>query len=221
MLVLAERPLAALLGALALNLVLAGIGVAAGLVLVGDQAKYFRELAPGTWLSWGQLLLIAATVWAVRTRADRDVPWWRSFWGLSAVFFVLFAFDEITQFTIFAADALERGFGARPSAGFHDVQAVLLTMLFTAAALILLPRALVLLRHPLGLALLGAGAALGAASQALDSFGPATRWEFVAEETLKLGAEAFLLGGFLVVLRDVLARTVRRDSSAARVSQAA
>ena len=41
-------------------------------------------------------------------------------------------------------------------------------------------------------------------SQALDSFAPATRWEFVAEETLKLGAEALLLGGLLVALNGAL-----------------
>jgi hypothetical protein len=40
--------------------------------------------------------------------------------------------------------------------------------------------------------------------------------EFVAEETLKLAAEAFLIGGFLVALRDLRDREpVQRSSGTA------
>ena len=88
----------------------------------------------------------------------------------------------------------------------------MLTLGFAAAALILLPRALVLRHHPLALVLFTVAFALGMASQSLDSFAPATQLEFVAEETLKMTAEAFLAGGMLVALRDVLARRAARPA---------
>jgi hypothetical protein len=218
---LADRPGRTLAMVLAADLALAACFVAIGLGLFGDQAGLFRELAPGTLLSFAQLLLIAAIAWAAYRRADGSRRWWMSFWGLSAAFFLLFAFDEVTQSAMFLAEGLENWFAARPASGFHDVEAVLLTLLFVTAALVLLPRALVLLRHPGALALLGIGVALGVASQSLDSFAPATRWEFVAEETFKLAAEAFFIGGFLLALRDVLGRSAKRaapEASAARLA---
>jgi hypothetical protein len=221
---LAARPFATLAKLLALNLVFAACCAAAGLALLDDQAYLFRELAPATWLSFAQLLLIAVAAGAVHRRVAARLPWHRSFWGLAAVVFAVFAFDEITQSAIFLADLLEHGLGLAPAAGFHDIEAVLLTLLFMAAALVLLPRALVLLRHPWALALLAVAVALGAASQTLDSVAPPTRWEFVTEETLKLSAEAFFLGGFLTALRDVLARgesASRPDAPAAAVRRAA
>jgi hypothetical protein len=114
--------------------------------------------------------------------------------------FTVFAFDEITQSLIFASHALEAGFGLGPAGGFHDLEAVLLTLLFVASALVLLPRTRSLLRYPRALPAFAGAVVLGGCSQALDSFAPVTRWEFVAEETLKLGAEALFLGGFLLVL---------------------
>jgi hypothetical protein len=212
---LAGRPGRALALVLVVDLVLAAGFVAIGLGLLGDQAELFRELTPGTFVSFAQLLFIAAIAWAAHRRAEGSRRWWMSFWGLSAAFFLLFAFDEITQSAMFLAQALEDWFAARPTSGFHDVEAVLLTLLFATTALVLLPRALVLLRHPRALVLLGIAVALGAASQSLDSFAPATRWEFVAEETLKLATEAFFIGGFLVALRDVLARSARPSAPAA------
>jgi hypothetical protein len=214
---LAARPGRALALVLALDLALAACFVGVGLAVFGDQAELFRELAPGTILSFGQLLLISAITWAAYRRADESRRWWLSFWGLSAAIFLVFAFDELTQSAMFVSQALEDWFQARPASGFHDVEAVLLTLLFATAALVLLPRALVLLRHPRALLLLGVAVALGAASQSLDSFAPATRWEFVVEEMFKLGAEAFFIGGFLVALRDVLAR---RSTRAARGASA-
>ena len=204
----AARPFDALAALLGINLALAGVFAATG-KLVGDEALFFRELAPGTWLSFAQLLFIAAIAAAIHRRSDARA-WYQTFWGLSAGIFLLFAFDEITQSTIFLSHALEDVFGLTATSGFHDLQAVLLTLGFAAAALVLLPRAMVLRRHPMALCLLAAGALLGMASQSLDSFAPATRAEFVGEETLKLAAEAFLAGGFLVALRDVLARRAAR-----------
>ena len=176
----------------------------AGLALNGDQAEFFRELMPGTLLSFAQLLFIAAIAWAIHRRADGERSWFRSLWGLSAVILLVFAFDEITQSAIFLSHALENGFGVQPAAGFHDLEAVLLTLLFAGAALVVLPRLPALLKHPRALALLVLAVVVGLASQGLDSFAPATRWEFVAEESLKLTAEVLLVGGFLMVLRDVL-----------------
>jgi hypothetical protein len=60
------------------------------------------------------------------------------------------------------------------------------------------------------------GVLLGAGSQALDSVVAVSSSEFVAEETLKLAAEAFLIGGFLVALRDLRDREpVQRSSGTA------
>jgi hypothetical protein len=215
---LAGRPYATVAVLLAVDLTLAACFAAVGAALLDDRALLFRELAPATWLSFAQLLLIAAVARAVHRRAAPEVPWRRSFWGLAAAVFVVFAFDEITQSAIFLGDLLEGELGLAPASGFNDIEAVLLTLLFMAAALVLLPRALVLLRHPWSLALLTAAVALGAASQALDSVAPPTQWEFVAEETLKLSAEALFLGGFLAALRDVLPR---REAARGRAVPAA
>lgn len=83
---------------------------------------------------------------------------------------------------------------------------MLLVLLFAGCGLLLASRAAVLLKHPVTLLLLGVGAVIGAASQALDSFVTPTKWEFVAEESLKLTAEPFFLAGFLVALAAVLPR---------------
>ena len=203
---LAREPLRNLTLALCAIPVLAACLALVGEAAFADRAAFFRELAPATFLSFGMLLLVAATARALHLRDGDGAAWWRSFWGLSAAVFCVFAFDEITQSAIFLADLLEHVFALTPGAGFKDLEAALLTLLFVAAGLILLPRALVLLRHPSALALLVLGALLGAASQGLDSFAPHTQWEFVAEETLKLLAGACFAGGFLVALRDVLRR---------------
>ena len=202
---LSERPLSVLGAVLALNLGLATCFAAAG-PLFGDRALLFREGAPGTLVSFAELLLIAAVARAIHRRADPDRAWWRSFWGLAAVLFAVFAFDEITQSLIYASHALEAAFALRPAGDFHDLEAVLLTLLFAASALVLLPRTGALLRYPRALPAFAGAVAVGAASQALDNFAPVTRWEFVAEETLKLSAEALFLGGFLLVLSAVRER---------------
>jgi len=212
---LAARPLSAMFGLLALDAVLAVCFVAGGLAVNGDQAEFFRELMPGTLLSFAQLLFIAAVAWAIHRRVEGDRAWWRSLWGLSAVILLVFAFDEITQSAIFLGHALEHGLGIQPAAGFHDLEAVLLTLLFAGAALVVLPRLPALLKHPRALALLALAVVVGLCSQALDSFAPATRWEFVAEESLKLSAEVLFVGGFLMVLRDVLAAAAKRSVPAA------
>jgi hypothetical protein len=204
----AERPGPALLALLGLNLVAAACFVVVGLAL-GDQALLFRELAVGTWLSFAQLLFIAAVAWGVHRRGHPGKPWYASFWGLCAVIFLVFAFDEITQFMIFLSHWLESGFGLTPAEGFHDLEAVLLSLLFALAALVVLPRVIELFDHPEALLVLGIAVCLGAVSQTLDSVAPATRWEFVAEETFKLSAEAFFVGGFLLALRDALEPAVQ------------
>jgi hypothetical protein len=199
----ARRPVATALGLLALNLALVACFVAVGSLAFGDRAELFRELMPGTWLSFGLLCFAASLAWALHLRTRDCRRWWETFWGLSAAAFALFAFDEITQAAIWISALLEHGFGARATGGFHDLEAVLLTLLFAGVALLLLPRALVLRRHLAALALFAMAVLLGAASQGLDSFAAATSWEFVTEESLKLAAEAFFVGGFLAALRDV------------------
>jgi len=202
---LAERPWQSLLGFLVLNLVLAAFFLGGGAAL-GDRAALFREGTPGTFLSFAELLLIAAAARAVHVREASGARWWQGFFGLSAAIFLLFAVDEITQSATFIGGWLHENAGLRPAQGFHDLEAVLLTLLFAASALVLLPRALALKAHLRALPPFAIAVALGVYSQALDSFAQLTLWEFVVEESLKLSAEAFLLGGFLVALHDTLRR---------------
>ena len=216
---LARAPGVALVVLLAVELSLCALFIAGGLAVNGDQAFMFRELAPATWLSFAQLAFIAACAWAVHTRAGSDPRWTRSFWGIAAMIFLAFAFDEITQSAIFLSHALEDGLGLHAVAGFHDLEAVLLSLAFAAAALVLLPRLPQVLRYPLALVPFGVAVLLGAASQSLDSFAAPTQWEFVAEEVLKLSAEVFFVCGFLVALRVAARRPARparaRDAAAA------
>ena len=195
----ARHPLklpAALVG---INLALLPVFVGLGLVL-GDQALLLRELGPGTFLSTALLLAVAVAARAVYLRDGA------TFWRLSAAVFAVFAFDEITQAGMFLSEFLGSQFGMGPASGFNDLDSALLVLLFIGCGLLLLSRAAVLLKHPLTLLLLGIGAMIGAASQALDSFVTPTKWEFVAEEALKLTAEPFFIAGFLVALATVLRR---------------
>lgn len=201
------RPLPTLAALIGLSLSLSVCFAVAGR-LVGDDALFFRELAPGSWVSFAGLLLIAATAGAIHRRDGAGRHWHQTFWGLAAAAFLVFAFDEITQSAIYFSHLLET-FGLTATGGFHDLEAVLLTLGFVAVGLVLLPRAAVLRHHPLALCLLALAVLIGAASQGLDSFARATTSEFVAEETLKLLAEAVFAGGFLVALRDVAARRAK------------
>lgn len=206
---MSARPWAWGVGLLAADLAASAAFAGAG-VLAGDTALFFRELMPGTWLSFAQLLFAAGAAWAIHEHSGRR----SDLWGLSAVLLVLFAADEITQASQFAGIALSQGAGLAPAGAFHDLGAVILTLAFCAAALAVLPRALVLLRHPVALAVLALAVTLGAGSQALDSFVAPSAGEFVAEETLKLCAEAVLIGGLLLALRDVRRRDgIKREAA--------
>ena len=195
----ARRPVAALAALLAVNLALLPVFIGAG-IAVGDQAFFLREGAPGTWLSFAELLLVAGAARAVGLRDGAP------FWGLSAAVFAVFAVDEITQAGLFLSRWLEAQFAVAPASGFNDLDSVLLTVLFAGCGLLMASRARVLAAHPWTLVLLAVGGAFGAASQALDSFVRPTRWEFVMEESLKLAAEPFFIAAFLVALATVLRR---------------
>ena len=190
----------------ALNLVLIACFAALGQLVFADRAELFRELMPGTWLSVAQLASVALVAWAIHAA---EAPGARlrldNLWGISVVVFCVFAFDEATQLTIFLADALG-AVGALAPAGFKDLDAFLLVVLLLAGGAALLRYGFVFLRYPGAVALLAVGVALGAASQTLDSVLASTSSEFVAEESLKLTAEPFLIGAYLVVLGRVLAR---------------
>ena len=196
-----KLPLALLVGVLGLLPLFIGAGLA-----VGDQAFFLREGAPGTVLSFALLMAVAVAARAVFLRDGA------AFWRLSAAVFVVFAVDEITQAGMFLSEWLGSRFEVQPAGGFNDLDAVLLVVLFAGCGLLLASRAAVLLKHPVTLLLLGAGAVIGAASQALDSFVTPTKWEFVAEESLKLTAEPFFVAAFLVALAEVL----RREAAASK-----
>ena len=201
-----ERPavvLGALLGA---NAAAAALFASAG-VAAGDPALFFREGMPGTWLSFAQLALVAVVAWMVHEYEHPEGAWHRNFWGLSAAVFGVLAVDEILGTSQWAGTWLNQAAGVAPAGAFRDVGAVLLTLLLAAAVLVLAPRALALLRHPLAAVLVALGAVVGAGSQALDSFVAPTAGEFVAEESLKLAAEAFILAGFVAALRSARARS--------------
>ena len=212
---LAERPYRATVALLGLNLVLIGAFIGAGQLAFGDPAEFFRELMPGTWLSVAQISFIAVVAWAIhrevhgRSRLRLD-----NLWGISVVVFAVFAIDEATQLTIWLADGLG-ALGALAPAGFKDLDAFLLTVLLIAGGAALLRYGWTLLSHPAAVALLAVGVILGAASQTLDSVLASTSSEFVAEESLKLTAEPFLIGGYLVVLSRLMRskRTLDPDSN--------
>lgn len=195
----ARRPLMVPAALVAVNLALLPVLIGMGLV-VGDQALLLREGAPGTLLSFALLLAVAVTARSVYLRDGA------AFWRLSAAVFLVFAIDEITQAGMFLSEWLGSEFDVAPASGFNDLDSVLLVVLFAGCGLLLASRAAVLLKHPLTALLLGIGAVIGAGSQALDSFVTPTKWEFVAEESLKLTAEPFFIAGFLVALATVLRR---------------
>lgn len=205
-----EQPavvLGALLGA---NMAASALFASAGIV-AGDAALFFREGMPGTWLSFAQLVLVAVVAWMVHEHEHPEGAWHRDFWGLSAAVFAVFAADEILGTSQWAGAWLNQAAGVAPAGAFRDVGAVLLTLLLVAAVLVLAPRTLALLRHPLAAVLVALGAVIGAGSQALDSFVAPTAGEFVAEESLKLVAEAFILAGFVAALRSARARSRARS----------
>ena len=210
----AARPYRAIGAILALNAALAVAFILAGQALFSDSAEFFRELMPGTWLSFAELLFVAAIAAAIhrglsgsrRIRLD-------NFWGLSAAVFAFFAFDEITQLTVFLSSALT-SVGTLAPSGFKDLDAFLLTVVFLAAGTVLVRHVRELLAHRAATVVLAVGVLLGMASQTLDSTLASTSSEFVAEEGLKLAAEPFLIGGYLLVLHSVLRRGRRPGANA-------
>ena len=202
----ARRPYRTTLFLFAVNLVAIGAFVAVGQAVFADRAELFRELMPGTLLSVAQLGFIAVIAWAIHRQ---EFPGSRlrlnNLWGISVVVFSAFVVDEATQLTIYLADLLQ-GLGALAPAGFKDLDAFLLTILLLAGAAALLRYGLTLLRYPAALLLFAVGGALGVGSEFLDATLASTSGEFVAEESLKLCAEPFLIGGYLLVLNAVLRR---------------
>ena len=191
---------------LAVNLAAIGVFAVVGQAVFADRAELFRELMPGTLLSFAQLGFIAVIAWAIhRQEFPGSRPRLNNLWGISMVVFCVFAVDEATQLTIYLADLLQ-GLGALAPAGFTDLDAFLLTILLLAGAAAVLRYGLTLLRYPAALALFAIGGALGVGSEFLDATLASTSNEFVAEESLKLSAEPFLIGGYLLVLNAVLRR---------------
>jgi hypothetical protein len=204
---LATRPYASTVALVAANLALIAVFIPIGTAVFDDPAELFRELMPGTWLSVAELGFIAVIAWAIhatefpsaRVRLD-------NLWGISVVVFTVLAIDEALQLTIFLADGLT-ALGALAPAGFRDLDAFLVVVLLLAGGAALLRYGRTLLAHPRALALFAIGFCFGAASQTLDSMVAATSSEFVAEESLKLAAEPFLIGGYLVILAEIRSRT--------------
>jgi hypothetical protein len=207
----APRPLATLGRLLALNAGLALCFTAFGWVLLDDQAAFYRELMPGTWLSAALLLFTAATALAIHRAAGS--PGRRDFWSLSAIVFVVLAIDELAQPTVFVSKWLKSEHAITAPGPFNDIDSILLVTLLAACVAVLARHALVLLRHRTTIAIFAAGLVLGGASQSLDSFVEPTMWEFVAEECLKLAAIPFVLAGYLAALRDIRGSGIRDATS--------
>jgi hypothetical protein len=206
-----ERPLAFLAQILALNAALAVCFTAFGWALLGDQAAFYRELMPGTWLSAALLLFTAATALALHRGAG--TPGKRDFWSLSAAVFVVLAVDEVAQPTVFVSKWLKSEHQVATPGPFNDIDSILVVALLVGCLALLARHALVLLRHRTTIVLFAVGLALGAASQTLDSVVEPTRWEFVAEECLKLSAIPFVLAGYLAALRDIRGSGIRDAAS--------
>ena len=166
---------------------------------------------PGTWLSAALLLFTAATALAIHRAAG--TPGRRDFWSLSAIVFVVLAVDELTQPTVFVSKWLKSEHQIAAPAPFNDIDSILLVALLAGCVALLARHALVLLRHRTTIVLFAVGLALGAASQTLDSVVEPTKWEFVAEECLKLSAIPFVLAGYLAALRDIRGSGIRDAAS--------
>lgn len=207
-----DRPGAAVGILLLLNLGLAAVLAPLGYLATGDRALFYRELMPGTWLSFGQLVFVSAIAWAAhergpRPRQARQARGWRrydDFWAMSAAVFLVLAVDEITQATMFLSKWVGSTLAVSAPAPFTDLDAVFLVLLLAVCGIVAVRRAVVLLRHRRALALLSVAVLLGVASQALDSLVPTSEWETVAEDSLKLAAAPFFVGGYLAALGDVL-----------------
>jgi hypothetical protein len=202
-----QRPLGTLGRILALNASLAACFTVFGWALLDDQAAFYRELMPGTWLSAALLLFTAATALAIHRTAG--TPGRRDFWSLSVAVFAVLAIDELAQPTVFLSKWLKSEHHVSAPGPFNDVDSILVVALLVGCAALLARHALVLLRHRTTIVLFAVGLALGAASQTLDSVVEPSKWEFVAEECLKLSAVPFVLAGYLAALRDTRGRGTR------------
>jgi hypothetical protein len=205
------RPLALLGRLLASIAALAACFTGFGWVLLDDQAAFYRELMPGTWLSAALLLFTAATALAIHRIAGAAGR--RDFWSLSAIVFVVLAVDELAQPTVFVSKWLKSEHQIAAPAPFNDVDSILVVTLLVGCVALLARHALVLVRHRTTIVLFAIGLALGAASQTLDSVVEPSRWEFVAEECLKLSAIPFVLAGYLAALRDIRGSGIRDAAS--------
>ena len=206
-----ERPFATLGQILGAGAALAVCFTAFGWVLLDDQAAFYRELMPGTWLSVALLLCIAATALAVHRVAG--VPGRRDFWSLSAIVFVVLAVDEFAQPTVFVSKWLKSEHQVATPGPFNDIDSILVVGLLAGCAVLLARHALVLLRHRTTILLFAVGLALGGASQTLDSIVEPSRWEFVAEECLKLAAIPVVLAGYLAALKESRGSGIRHAAS--------
>lgn len=206
-----RRPLVLLAQILASIAALAVCFTAFGWVLLGDQAAFYRELMPGTWLSAALLLFTAAAALAIHRAAG--TPGRRDFWSLSAIVFVVLAVDELSQPTVFISKWLKSEHQIAAPAPFNDIDSILVVALLAGSVALLARHALVLLRHRTTIVLFAVGVALGALSQTLDSVVEPSRWEFVAEECLKLSAIPFVLAGYLAALRDIRGSGTRQAVS--------
>jgi hypothetical protein len=206
-----ERPLMLLAQILASIAALAVCFTAFGWVLLGDQAAFYRELMPGTWLSAALLLFTAATALAIHRAAG--APGRRDFWSLSAIVFVVLAVDELAQPTVFISKWLKSEHQIAAPGPFNDIDSILVVALLVGSVALLARHALVLLRHRATIVLFAVGLVLGALSQTLDSVVEPSRWEFVAEECLKLSAIPFVLAGYLAALRDIRGSGIRHAVS--------
>ena len=197
------RPGAVLAWLLAANVVLAVVGVTAGIVLLDDPALYFRELMPGTLLSAAQILAAAIAARAIHLRDGRKRRWPESFWGLSAALLGVLVVVELAQPVVYLSHWLRDDLGLTAPSGIADIDGLLMSFLLAAVAVVLAARARDVLRYPRALALFGCAALLGATSQFIDATFEVSAWEFVVEDTLKALAGAFLLVGYLAVLGTV------------------
>ncbi|HEU4979582.1 MAG TPA: hypothetical protein VFT14_00085, partial [Solirubrobacterales bacterium] len=157
----AARPYAAILAFLGLNALLTIAFIGIGEAAFSDSAELFRELMPGTWLSFAELLFIASIAGAIHRKAfGSRRPRLDNFWGLSVVVFLVLAIDEITQLTVVLSAALT-SLGTLAPLGFRDLDAFLLSVLLLALAAGLLRYARDLLPHRAAIAVFGIGALLG------------------------------------------------------------
>lgn len=198
----AESPTRALRLLLIITTISMVVGIPIG-IAAGDPPLWLREGMPGTLLSAAMLVAAALVAWSVHKRLQPPVHWYQNFWGLSAVVLTVLAVVEIAQPTAYLGHFLEDDEGWDAPGPIQDIDSVLVMTILALVAVVMVPRALVLLKHRNALIFMVVAVGCVVASTASDALFEATDVEFIVEDGIKAYAGPFLVTAYLWALRDI------------------